>query len=47
MQDQRAWEDGGVDEGGEARRAGEEILLGQTKLRFVPFCGKNFDWYQK
>lgn len=26
---------------------GEEILLGQTKLRFVPFCGKSFDWYQK
>jgi hypothetical protein len=26
---------------------GEEILLGQTKLRFVPFCGKTFDWYQK
>lgn len=26
---------------------GEEILLGQTKLRFVPFCGKAFDWYQK
>jgi hypothetical protein len=25
----------------------EEILLGQTKLRFVPFCGKSFDWYQK
>jgi len=26
---------------------GEELLLGQTKLRFVPFCGKTFDWYQK
>ena len=26
---------------------GEEILLGQTKLRFVPFCSKSFDWYQK
>ena len=26
---------------------GEEILLGQTKLRFMPFCGKAFDWYQK
>jgi hypothetical protein len=25
----------------------EEILLGQTKLRFVPFCGKSFDWYRK
>jgi hypothetical protein len=21
-----------------------EILLSQTKLRFVPFCGENFDW---
>jgi hypothetical protein len=26
---------------------GEDILLGQTKLRFMPFCGKSFDWYQK
>jgi hypothetical protein len=26
---------------------GEDILLGQTKLRFVPFCSKSFDWYQK
>jgi len=26
---------------------GEEVLLGQTKLRFVPFCSKTFDWYQK
>jgi hypothetical protein len=26
---------------------GEDILLGQTKLRFVPFCSKTFDWYQK
>ena len=25
----------------------EELLLGQTKLRFVPFCSKSFDWYQK
>lgn len=23
---------------------GEEILLGQTTLRFVPLCGENFDW---
>ncbi len=23
---------------------GEEILLGQTTLRFVPFCGEDFDW---
>lgn len=26
---------------------GEELLLGQTKLRFVTFCSKSFDWYQK
>ena len=25
-------------------KGGEEILLGDTKLRFVPFCGKDFDW---
>lgn len=23
---------------------GEEITLGDTTLRFVPFCGKEFDW---
>lgn len=23
---------------------GEEIILGQTHLRFVPFCGEDFDW---
>ncbi|MDJ0948651.1 MAG: FHA domain-containing protein [Alphaproteobacteria bacterium] len=23
---------------------GEEITLGETALRFVPFCGKEFDW---
>jgi pSer/pThr/pTyr-binding forkhead associated (FHA) protein len=28
-------------------KGGEEILLGATKLRFVPFCSKAFDWYQK
>ena len=28
-------------------KGGEELLLGQTKLRFVPFCGKDFDWYKK
>jgi len=22
----------------------EEIVLGETKLRFIPFCGENFDW---
>jgi pSer/pThr/pTyr-binding forkhead associated (FHA) protein len=25
-------------------RGGEVILLGQTQLRFVPFCGAAFDW---
>lgn len=25
-------------------KGGEEIVLGQTRLRFVPFCGKEFDW---
>lgn len=24
----------------------EEILLSQTKLRFVPLCGENFDWQE-
>lgn len=28
-------------------KGGEDIMLGATKLRFVPFCGKAFDWYQK
>jgi hypothetical protein len=28
-------------------KGGEDILLGSTKLRFVPFCSKAFDWYQK
>ncbi len=23
---------------------GEEILMGRTRLRFVPFCGPSFDW---
>ncbi len=23
---------------------GEDILLGQTVLRFIPLCGENFDW---
>ncbi|MBE8232819.1 MAG: FHA domain-containing protein [Endozoicomonadaceae bacterium] len=23
---------------------GEHILLGETTLRFVPFCGEDFDW---
>jgi hypothetical protein len=25
---------------------GEEILLGDTKLKFIPFCGADFDWQQ-
>lgn len=25
-------------------KGGEEIVLGETKLRFVPFCGESFDW---
>ena len=25
-------------------KGGEEITLGETCLRFVPFCGKEFDW---
>ncbi len=25
-------------------RGGENIMLGQTTLRFVPLCGENFDW---
>ena len=28
-------------------KGGEDLLLGQTKLRFVPFCGKDFDWFKK
>ena len=23
---------------------GEDILMGRTRLRFVPFCGPSFDW---
>jgi hypothetical protein len=26
-------------------RGGEELLLGTTRLRFVPFCGPDFDWH--
>lgn len=25
-------------------KGGEEISIGSTKLRFVPFCGSDFDW---
>jgi len=25
-------------------KGGEEITLGKTRLRFVPFCGADFDW---
>ncbi len=28
-------------------KGGEDIMLGGTTLRFVPFCGKTFDWHQK
>jgi hypothetical protein len=27
-------------------KGGEEILIGQTTLRFVPLCGEDFDWQQ-
>jgi hypothetical protein len=25
-------------------KGGEEVMIGDTTLRFVPFCGKEFDW---
>jgi hypothetical protein len=25
-------------------KGGEEIVIGDTTLKFVPFCGKDFDW---
>ena len=25
-------------------KGGEEIIVGQTTLRFIPFCGEKFDW---
>jgi len=25
-------------------KGGEEVMIGDTKLRFVPFCGEDFDW---
>ena len=25
-------------------KGGEDIIIGSTKLRFLPFCGKEFDW---
>ena len=28
-------------------KGGEEISIGDTKLRFVPFCGADFDWRDK
>lgn len=28
-------------------KPGDEISLGNTSLRFVPFCGESFDWQQK
>jgi len=27
-------------------KGGEEILIGQTTLRFMPLCGEDFDWQQ-
>ncbi len=27
-------------------KGGEDILIGQTTLHFVPFCGEHFDWQQ-
>jgi hypothetical protein len=26
-------------------QGGEVVLIGQTKLKFVPFCGPHFDWH--
>jgi hypothetical protein len=28
-------------------KGGETLSLGDTKLRFVPFCGKEFDWHNQ
>jgi len=28
-------------------KGGEVLTLGETKLKFVPFCGKDFDWQSK
>lgn len=28
-------------------KGGEEVLIGDTTLRFVPFCGEDFDWRDK
>lgn len=28
-------------------KGGEILSLGDTKLRFVPFCGKDFDWHNQ
>lgn len=28
-------------------KGGEEIVIGETTLRFVPFCGEDFDWRDK
>lgn len=28
-------------------KGGEEIMIGDTTLRFVPFCGADFDWRDK
>ena len=28
-------------------KGGEEIVIGETTIRFVPFCGEDFDWRDK
>jgi hypothetical protein len=28
-------------------KGGEEVMIGDTTLRFVPFCGEDFDWRDK
>jgi hypothetical protein len=28
-------------------KGGEEVMIGDTTLRFVPFCGADFDWRDK
>lgn len=28
-------------------KGGESIVIGETKLGFVPFCGEKFDWHEE
>ena len=28
-------------------KGGETVSMGETKVRFVPFCGAEFDWYDE